>query len=58
MWAHVCIILHNLIVHIKGDNFDNEWREYLWREGLGDADANVDVGGDNGLEDTLGQAQR
>jgi hypothetical protein len=25
---------------------------------LGDADADADVGGDDGLEDTLGQAQR
>jgi len=26
MWARACIILHNLIIHIEGDNFDSMWR--------------------------------
>ena len=29
MWACVCIILHNLIIHIEGDNFNEKWRESL-----------------------------
>jgi hypothetical protein len=34
MWARVCIILHNLIIRIEGDNFDEQWRECLVRTGL------------------------
>jgi hypothetical protein len=34
MWARACIILHNLIIHIEGDNFDKQWRESLVRTGL------------------------
>ena len=26
MWACICIILHNLIICIKGDNSDKRWR--------------------------------
>ena len=29
MWARVCIVLHNLIIRIEGDNFDEKWRESL-----------------------------
>ena len=36
MWAHICIILHNLIIYIKGDNFDERWRECLMKTGLDD----------------------
>jgi hypothetical protein len=45
MWARVCIVLHNLIIRIEGNNFDERWRESLVRRGLdyehgasGDAD--------------------
>jgi hypothetical protein len=34
MWARVCIVLHNLIIRIEGDNFDEGWRECLMRMGL------------------------
>lgn len=33
MWARVCIVLHNLIIRIEGDNFDEEWRESVMRTG-------------------------
>jgi hypothetical protein len=56
MWARVCIILHNLIIRIEGDNFDKEWRETLLDLGeehaSGDADEGVVPG------DVLEQAQR
>ncbi len=34
MWARVCIVLHNFIIQIEGDNFDGRWRECLVRRGL------------------------
>jgi hypothetical protein len=34
MWARVCIILHNLIIRIEDDDFDEGWREYLVSLGL------------------------
>jgi hypothetical protein len=34
MWARVCIVLHNLIIRIEGDNFDEKWRDGLVRTGL------------------------
>ena len=42
MWACVCIVLHNLIIHIEGDNFDNQWRETLVRRGMDHEPANGD----------------
>jgi hypothetical protein len=55
MWARVCIILHNLIIRIEGDNFDERWRESLVRMGLdhrrganGDVDEEDEPG--DGLE--------
>jgi hypothetical protein len=57
MWAHACIILHNLIIRIEGDNFDSTWRECLVRTGLEDergADGDVD---EEEPRDALGQAQ-
>jgi hypothetical protein len=33
MWTRVCIILHNLIIRIEGDNFDTDWRETLVEAG-------------------------
>ena len=56
MWARVCIVLHNLIIRIEGDNFDERWRECLVRAGLDDA--NGDGDDEDGLGDALEQAQR
>jgi hypothetical protein len=56
MWARVCIILHNLIIHIKGDNFDEIWREGLVHRGL---DRGADDSDDSDEpEDALEQAWR
>jgi hypothetical protein len=56
MWARVCIVLHNLIIRIEGDNFDGEWRSSLVTAGSesehGDADE------DDGTGDALEQARR
>ena len=56
MWARVCIVLHNLIIRIEGDNFDERWRECLVRVGLDDA--NGDGDDEDRLGDALEQAQR
>ena len=53
IWAHVCIVLHNLIICIEGDNFDEKWREGLMRTGLDQHSAN---GNDTDDEDVLGDA--
>jgi hypothetical protein len=58
MWARVCLILHNLIIRIEGDNFDQEWRESLSRAGLARDDAGVDADRDDGPEEGLEQARR
>jgi hypothetical protein len=58
MWARACIILHNLIIRIEGDNFDEQWRESLTRTGL---DHERGAGGDTDEEeprDALEQARR
>lgn len=35
MWIRVCIILHNLIIHLEeGHGIDEEWREELYALGL------------------------
>ncbi len=58
MWAHVCIILHNLIIRIEGNNFDEEWREGLVRTGLGDEHSTSgDTDEEDGPEGVLEQAQ-
>jgi hypothetical protein len=58
MWAHVCIILHNLIIHIEGDNFDKRWRESLVRIGLDHRhDANSDTDEEDEPKDALKHAQ-
>jgi hypothetical protein len=48
MWACVCIVLHNLIICIEGDNFDERWRDGLVRTGLahkrGDTDEEDEPG--------------
>ena len=56
MWARACIILHNLIIRIEGDNFDEKWRECLMRTGLDDERGNVEEEEEAG--DVLEQAQR
>ena len=66
MWVRVCLILHNLIIQIEGDNFDEEWRESLSRAGLaGDGLARDDAGvdadrpdRDDGPEEGLVQARQ
>jgi hypothetical protein len=58
MWAHICIILHNLIICIEGDNFNERWRESLVRIGLDhrhDANGNTDEKDEPG--DVLEHAQ-
>ena len=60
MWARVCIVLHNLIIRIEGDNFDTQWREGLVRSGLDLArdGADSDEGDVDEPEDDLERAQR
>ena len=57
MWARICIVLHNLIIRIEGDNFDEVWREGLVRRGL-DCGANSDADEEDEPEDMLEQARR
>jgi hypothetical protein len=57
MWARVCIVLHNLIIHIEGDNFDETWRESLVRRGMDHEPANGDIDEDE-PEDKLEGARR
>lgn len=60
MWARACIILHNLIIRIEGDDFDEGWREYIRRAGLTHNEA-ARAGGDADAEDgpdTLERARR
>jgi hypothetical protein len=56
MWARVCIVLHNLIIRIEGDNFDNRWRESLVRRGMDREPANGDT--DEEPEGELERARR
>ena len=56
MWAHICIILHNLIICIKGNNFDERWRVCLVRTGLDDEHGTSDTDEEDEPEDALGQA--
>jgi len=53
MWACVCIVLHNLIIRIEGDNFNEKWRDGLVRTGLDQHGADS---GDTDEEDVLGDA--
>ena len=53
MWARACIILHNLIIRIEGDNFDDQWRESLVRTGL---EHERDAGDDTDEEEEPGDA--
>jgi hypothetical protein len=56
MWARVCIVLHNLIIRIEGDNFDREWRDGLVQRGM-DAGHGADIEEDD-TEDDLERARR
>jgi hypothetical protein len=56
MWAHVCIVLHNLIICIEGDNFDEKWRDGLVWMGLAHEHGDMDEGDEPG--DKLEQAQQ
>ena len=56
MWACVCIVFHNLIVHIKGDNFDEKWRDGLVQTGLAHEHGDMDEEDEPG--DELEQAWR
>jgi len=58
MWARVCIILHNLIIRIECDNFDETWRESLVQAGLDHHGANSDVDEEDEPRDMLEQARR
>jgi hypothetical protein len=58
MWARVCIVLHNLIIRIEGDNFDARWRECLMRTGLNDERGTGDIDEEEEPEDALERAQR
>ena len=53
MWAHVCIMLHNLIIRIEGDNFDEKWRKSLVRMGRDLKHANNDSNEDDEAKDAL-----
>ena len=59
MWAHICIILHNLIIRIEGDNFDDQWRESLVRTDLEhERNAGNDIDEEEKPRDALEQAQQ
>jgi hypothetical protein len=57
MWARVCIVLHNLIIRIEGDNFDEEWRDGLVRTGL-DHEHGADTDEEDEPGDELQRARR
>jgi hypothetical protein len=57
MWARVCIVLHNLIIRIEGDNFDEEWRDGLVRTGL-DLKRGANTDEEDEPDDELGRARR
>jgi hypothetical protein len=59
MWARTCIVLHNLIIRIEGDNFDEQWRECIVRTGLDDMlSADGDADEEDEPRSALEQAQR
>jgi hypothetical protein len=57
MWARVCIVLHNLIIRIEGDNFDEVWRDGLVRRGL-DRERDADTDEEDEPGDDLERARR
>jgi hypothetical protein len=58
MWARVCIVLHNLIIRIEGDNFDERWRECLVMTGLANERGDAEEEEEEDPEDMLKRAQR
>jgi hypothetical protein len=62
MWARVCIVLHNLIIRIEGDDFDDVERAGLVRRGLHEGRGHAGAGGDgvdeDDPEDDLERARR
>jgi hypothetical protein len=54
MWARVCIVLHNLIIRIEGNNFDDVERADLVRRGLHEGHGHAGAGGDGVDEDDPG----
>lgn len=57
IWARVCIVLHNLIIRIEGDNFDEEWRDSVTTIGRDPERANDDTDEDE-PRDALERARR
>jgi hypothetical protein len=57
MWACICIVLHNLIIRIEGDNFDEEWRDGLVQTGL-DLKHGADTDEKDEPDDELGRARQ
>jgi len=33
LWAWCCLILHNLVIHLEGEHFNDDWREALYTIG-------------------------
>ena len=58
MWARVCIVLHNLIIRIEGDNFDERWRDSVVRRGLDLEHTDTDSDEGDEPEDDLEHAWR
>ena len=58
MWACFCIVLHNLIICIEGNNFDEMWRVCLMRAGLDGEHANGDTDEEDEPGDVLEEAQQ
>lgn len=53
MWAHICIVLHNHIIYIEGDNFDNNRERVAGLDGT-----NCDTDEKDASGDMLEQAQQ
>lgn len=51
MWCHACIILHNLIIWIKGDTIDEQWMEELLECGQVDGQTAGELEDDSTDED-------
>jgi hypothetical protein len=50
MWIRCCIILHNLIILLEGDDCDMEWLEELYQQGMSGGQQHAD-GGDGNPEE-------
>ena len=58
MWAYVYIILHNLIICIEGDNFNEKQGESLVRTGLDYEHGASNTNKEDEPRDMLEQAQQ